>query len=152
MKAQHLTRIRRISQTIFLIFFVYLLVESRLPQDIYIDYSLKLDAEQDFNLEHPVTFFFQLNPLIWLTSLLSGHYWVKGFGWALGILVITLFSGRIFCGFICPLGTLHHMASFIKPALKGQRLIEANQKKADQKIKTRKSNPINQAVLKALKP
>ena len=135
MKAQHLTRIRRISQTIFLIFFIYLLVESRLPQDIYIDYSLKLDAEQDFNLEHPVTFFFQLNPLIWLTSLLSGHYWVKGFGWALGILVITLFSGRIFCGFICPLGTIHHMASFIKPALKGQRLIEANQKKADQKIK-----------------
>jgi len=25
------------------------------------------------------------------------------------VLVVTLFLGRVFCGFICPLGTIHHL-------------------------------------------
>jgi MauM/NapG family ferredoxin protein len=135
LKAKHLVWLRRISQALFLILFIYLLVESRLPQDVYLDYSLVITGEQDISIEHPVTFFFQINPLVWLTSLLSGHVWVKGFGWALGVLLMTLFLGRIFCGFICPFGTVHHMVGFIKPALKGSRMIAANQKKPDQKIK-----------------
>ncbi|MBW2193327.1 MAG: 4Fe-4S binding protein [Deltaproteobacteria bacterium] len=135
MKPKHLVWLRRISQTFFLIFFVYLLVVSRLPQDIYLDYSLELTADQDIRLEQPVTFFFQINPLVWLTSLLSGHQWIEGFGWALGILFLTLFLGRAFCGFICPFGTIHHMAGFIRPALKGREMVAANRKKADQKIK-----------------
>jgi len=135
LKAKYLVWLRRISQAFFLILFVYLLVESRLPQDAYLDYSLVITGEQDISIEHPVTFFFQINPLVWVTSLLSGHLWIKGFGWALGILFMTLFLGRIFCGFICPFGTLHHMVGFIKPSLKGSRMITANQKKPDQKIK-----------------
>ncbi len=96
MKANHLVWIRRICQGFFLILFVFLLVESRLPQDIYIDYSVSLTAEQDIELEYPVTFFFQLDPLIWLTSLISGHKWIKGVGWALGIVIITIFfSGSV---------------------------------------------------------
>jgi ferredoxin len=135
LKANHLVLIRRISQGFFLILFVFLLVESRLPQDIYIDYSVALTAEQDIELEYPVTFFFQLDPLIWLTSLISGHKWIKGAGWALGIVIITLFFGRIFCGFVCPFGTIHHMVSYIKPSLKGQHMIDANQKRLDQRFK-----------------
>jgi polyferredoxin len=133
--ARQLTWLRRICQTFFLILFVYLLVESRLPQDIYLDYSLLVDAEQEIRLKQPVTFFFQINPLIWITSLLSGHLWIKGFGWALAVLLLTFVLGRVFCGFVCPFGTIHHMASFIKPALKENRMIEVNQKKTDQKIK-----------------
>ncbi len=135
MKANHLVWIRRISQGFFLILFVFLLVESRLPQDIYIDYSVSLTAEQDIELEYPVTFFFQLDPLIWLTSLISGHKWITGAGWALGLVIITLFFGRIFCGFVCPFGTIHHMISYIKPSLKGQHMIDANQKRLDQRFK-----------------
>lgn len=135
MKAKHLVWIRRLTQAIFLIVFVLLLIESRLPQDVYMDYSAALTAEQDIELNYPVTFFFQIDPLIWLTSLVSGHQWIKGFGWALGIVVLTLFFGRFFCGFICPFGTIHHLMSYVKPALKGQGMIKANQKRPDQKYK-----------------
>ena len=135
MKAKHLVWIRRISQAFFLILFVFLLVESRLPQDIYLDYSIAFAAEQEITLEYPVTFFFQLDPLVWLTTLISGHQWIKGFGWALGLVILTFFFGRIFCGFICPFGTIHHMVSCVKPALKDQRMVAANQKHPDQKFK-----------------
>jgi polyferredoxin len=127
-KANHLIWIRRISQAFFLGLFFFLLVETRLPQDIYLDYSLNFATEQDIRLDHPITFFFQLDPLIWLTSLISGHIWIKGFLWAMAILFLTIFLGRFFCGFICPFGTLHHVVSTIRPALKGKRMIAANQR------------------------
>jgi MauM/NapG family ferredoxin protein len=135
LKATHLVRIRRVSQAFFLILFIFLLIESRLPQDVYLDYSIALSGEQEIALDYPVTYFFQLDPLIWITSFLSGHQWIKGFGWALGIVALTFFLGRIFCGFICPLGTLHHMVSYIRPALKKQKMIQANQKHASQRFK-----------------
>jgi polyferredoxin len=135
LKATHLVWIRRVSQAFFFILFIFLLIESRLPQDIYLDYSIALNAEQEIELDYPVTFFFQLDPLIWITSLISGHQWIKGFGWAFGIVFLTFLFGRIFCGFICPLGTLHHMVSYIRPALNKQNMIHANQKHVSQRFK-----------------
>ncbi len=135
MKAKHFVWTRRISQSFFLIFFIFLLIESRLPLDIYMDYSIAITSEQNIELNYPVTFFFQLDPLIALTSFISGHQWIKGFGWAIGIVVLTLFFGRLFCGFICPLGTIHHLMSFVRPALKGQTMVRANQKRPDHKFK-----------------
>ncbi len=135
MKAKHLVWIRRISQTFFLLLFFLLLIESRLPQDIYLKYSAVLSAEVDLRIGWPVKFFFQLDPLVWLSSLLSGHQLIKGFWWAIGLLLLTLFLGRIFCGFICPLGTIHHAVSWMKPALKGDRMVRANQKTPSQKVK-----------------
>ena len=99
------------------------------------DYSIAMTGEQNIELNYPVTFFFQIDPLIWLTSLISGHQWIKGFGWAIGIVTITLLFGRLFCGFICPLGTLCHLTSYVKPSLKGRKMVNANQKRPDQKYK-----------------
>ncbi len=135
MKAKHLVWIRRISQTSFLFFFLFLLVESRLPQNIYLKYSLVFSSELDLKIDWPVTFFFQLDPLIWLSSLLSGQHLIKGFWWGLGLILMTLFLGRIFCGFVCPLGTIHHVVSWIKPALKGELMVQANQKTPSQRVK-----------------
>jgi polyferredoxin/formate hydrogenlyase subunit 6/NADH:ubiquinone oxidoreductase subunit I len=135
LKAAQLVWIRRISQGLFLVLFLFLLIESRLPQDIYLRYSLVFSSELDLRIGWPVSFFFQLDPLIWLSSLLSGYHFIKGFWWALALVVVTLFFGRAFCGFICPLGTIHHMVSWVRPALNRQRMIEANQKGPGQKIK-----------------
>ncbi len=135
MKATHLVQIRRISQGFFLVLFLFLLIESRLPQDIYLRYSLVFLSEQDLRIGWPLAFFFQLDPLIWLSSLLSGHHLIKGFWWGIALILMTLFLGRVFCGFICPLGTVHHVVSWFRPALKGQRMIEANQKSPSQKVK-----------------
>ncbi len=135
MKIRHLVWLRRTLQGLFLIFFLYLLIESRLPQDVYIDYSTAFSAEQDLRLNQPVTLFFQLDPLTVVSSLLAGHTLVKGFLWAVGILLLTLLLGRVFCGFICPFGTIHHAVGTFKPALKGSRMVQANHKTSSQKIK-----------------
>jgi MauM/NapG family ferredoxin protein len=135
MKVRHLVWLRRICQTLFLLFFIFLLIESRIPQDIYLRYSPVLSSDLDLRIDQPITFFFQLDPLLWLSSLLSGHHLVKGFWWALGLLIMTLFLGRIFCGFICPLGTIHHAMSWVKPSLKGERMIQANRKTPSQRVK-----------------
>jgi polyferredoxin/formate hydrogenlyase subunit 6/NADH:ubiquinone oxidoreductase subunit I len=134
-KIRHLVWLRRTLQGLFLIFFLYLLIESRLPQDVYIDYSTAFSAEQDLRLNQPVTLFFQLDPLTVVSSLLAGHTLVKGFLWAVGILLLTLLLGRVFCGFICPFGTIHHAVGTFKPALKGSRMVQANHKTSSQKIK-----------------
>ena len=135
MKAKHLVWLRRISQTFFLFFFLFLLIESRLPQAVYLNYSMAFSSDQDLRLDLPVSFFFQLDPLVWISSLLSGYKLIKGFWWGFCILLITLFLGRIFCGFICPFGTIHHLVSWFRPALKGDRMIQANQKRPAQRVK-----------------
>jgi MauM/NapG family ferredoxin protein len=134
-KIRHLVWLRRTLQGFFLLLFLYLVIESRLPQDVYIDYSLAFSEQQDLRLSQPVTFFFQLDPLVGLTSLLSGYTLVKGFVWAVGILVLTVLLGRVFCGFICPFGTVHHAVGIFKPALKGGRMLQANHKVPSQKVK-----------------
>jgi polyferredoxin len=134
-KIRHLVWLRRTLQAFFLIFFLFLVIESRLPQDVYIDYNMAFSADQELRLDQPVTFFFQLDPLIGISSLLSGYTFVKGFLWGAGILVLTILLGRIFCGFICPFGTIHHAVGTFKPALKGSRMVQANLKTSDQKIK-----------------
>ncbi len=135
MKAKHLVWLRRVSQIFFLFFFLFLLVESRLPQDIYLEYSLVFSSELDLRVDRPVTFFFQLDPLVSLSSFLSGHHLIKGFWWGLVLILMTIFLGRFFCGFICPFGTIHHAVSHVKPALKGERMVLANQKTPGQRVK-----------------
>jgi len=134
-KARHLVWLRRTMQTLFLCFFLFLLIESRLPQDIYVDYSVAFSSQQDLRLDQPVAFFFQLDPLLGISCLLSGYHLIKGFLWGLAIVVLTVALGRIFCGFICPFGTIHHTVGWCKPALKGNRMVRANQKSPGQKIK-----------------
>jgi polyferredoxin len=134
-KAKHLVWLRRLSQILFLFFFLFLLVESRLPQDLYLEYSLDVPSELDLRLSWPVTFFFQLDPLVSLSSFLSGHRLIKGFWWGFVLILMTIFLGRFFCGFICPFGTIHHAVSNVKPALKGERMVLANQKTPGQRLK-----------------
>ncbi len=135
MKARHLVWLRRIAQAFFLGMFLFLLIVCRLPQDIYLNYSLAFSAEQELQLDHPVTLFFQLDPLVAISSLFSGHILIKGVLWGSGILILTILLGRVFCGFLCPFGTIHHAVGWIKPALKGSRMVRANQKTASQRLK-----------------
>ena len=111
MRARHLVWIRRICQAFFLGLFLLLLVQSRLSEDAYLEYSIVFSQDADLRLGQPVTWFFQLDPLVWLSSLLSGLQLVSGFWWAVGLLIVTLFLGRVFCSFVCPFGTIHHVVA-----------------------------------------
>jgi polyferredoxin len=59
-------------------------------------------------LREPVSLFLQADPLAAATQALSSGALYRGMLWSLAILIPTIFLGRFFCGWICPLGTLHH--------------------------------------------
>lgn len=54
--------------------------------------------------------FFHLDPFIALSTWLTTHTVVRGIGLALGLVVLTVLFGRVFCGWICPMGTVHDAA------------------------------------------
>ncbi len=81
---------RRIVQVLFFILFLYLFVAATYPLPGWI----------------PVGFFLKLDPLTALITMLAGHrILLTALLWALPVLGLTLLAGRVFCGWICPLGT-----------------------------------------------
>ncbi len=65
-----------------------------------------------------------------LVNALASHALYRGLLWSLLILVPTLFLGRFFCGWICPMGTLQHfVGNMPSEAKRGKQRIEANRYK-----------------------
>jgi MauM/NapG family ferredoxin protein len=50
--------------------------------------------------------FFRLNPLAALSAMIADRAWIPRLALALITLALTLILGRVWCGWICPLGTL----------------------------------------------
>ncbi|MDP8254725.1 MAG: 4Fe-4S binding protein [Candidatus Alcyoniella australis] len=81
---------RRAIQAICLALFVYAIYLTHYP----------------FTEYFPVDAFLKLDPLGPLSAALVARAAVSGLGLALLMLLLTAIFGRIFCGWICPLGTL----------------------------------------------
>ena len=121
-------RLRRTSQIFFLLLFLMLLVFTAL--------RALPGTTSDIHVRGPVRLFFEWDPLVALTNALAGHALYRGLLWSLIILVPTLFLGRFFCGWICPMGTLQHfVGSRPSEAKRGKRRIESNRYKRWQTIK-----------------
>jgi hypothetical protein len=110
-KNRHLIWIRRFSQAFFLCLFVFLLVMAQLPENVSMDYSQSFSSAPnsetqtgskppDIRISQPVTLFFHMDPLVWLSSVISSRQWIAGFGWAIMILLATVFFGRFFLSLI----------------------------------------------------
>ena len=56
--------------------------------------------------------FFRLNPLSALTAMLSEKAWIPRLGLALLTILLTIVLGRVWCGWLCPFGTLLEWARF----------------------------------------
>ncbi len=85
---------------------------------------------------YPVRLFFQIDPLVAVSNALATHSLYHGLLWSLVILIPTLFLGRFFCGWICPMGSLNHFFSSLKSERKrGKQLIESNRYKRWQTAK-----------------
>lgn len=54
--------------------------------------------------------FFWLDPLILAATWLAAHAVTPAALLALGTVLVTLLLGRVFCGWACPLGTIHDLA------------------------------------------
>jgi len=77
------TRLRRISQIVFFIAFVALLLRTKL--------FVSLGADRPPAI--PVNLFFKVDPLAALVNLLADHALYRGLAWSLIILIPTLFLG-----------------------------------------------------------
>jgi polyferredoxin len=91
-------RVRQITHILFFALFVYLLFAG-------------LQRQTVFPL---VDFFFRINPLSALTAMLASRAWIPRLGWALVIVGLTVLIGRVWCGWICPFGTLLEWITFRK--------------------------------------
>ncbi len=117
-----LPQLRRISQIFFLLLFLALLIfTSMRPASA---------SSGDIHMRAPVRMFFALDPLVAITNALATHALYRGLLWSLLILLPTLFLGRFFCGWICPMGTLQHFVGNMRSeAKRGKQRIESNRYK-----------------------
>ncbi len=86
------------SQAIFFGLFVYLFLGAHYTGEDYIGSTVQR--------------FFHFDPLLALVTIVSARLVYAYFAFALITVVATLLFGRIFCGWICPLGAVHQFSSF----------------------------------------
>ncbi|HTT65702.1 MAG TPA: DUF6599 family protein [Bryobacteraceae bacterium] len=116
--------LRRLSQMFFLALFLWLL------------FRTDFRGTANGRLLHPVNWFLRADPLVAAVRALSTGALYRGLLWSLAIVIPTLFLGRFFCGWICPLGTLNHFFSSLPADSKrGKRRIESNRYARWQKTK-----------------
>ncbi|WP_434045899.1 MULTISPECIES: 4Fe-4S binding protein [Sorangium] len=96
-----------------------------------------VSSEARVRLPLPVEGFLLADPFVGAMTLLSTHTVYRGLLWSIGILALTLVVGRVFCGWICPFGTLHHFFGWIFPSRygKGGKRVEANKTYTRQRVK-----------------
>jgi MauM/NapG family ferredoxin protein len=80
--------------------------------------SLALMTEEGIR-RFPVKLLLELDPLSALAVLASSWVLPAGLAVALAVVALTVLFGRAFCGWVCPVGTLHHIASWLTRRLKG---------------------------------
>jgi polyferredoxin len=120
--------LRRISQIFFLLLFLVLLAFTTLRPTP--------GATADLHLRLPVRLFFEWDPLVAVANAVASHALYRGLLWSLTILLPTLFLGRFFCGWICPMGTLQHLVGNLpSEAKRGKQRIDSNRYKRWQTAK-----------------
>ncbi|HOG07773.1 MAG TPA: 4Fe-4S binding protein [Syntrophales bacterium] len=92
--------LRRLSQGLFLLLFLWLF--------------LKTESTGADELAYPVRIFLDADPLLFFTTALATRSLDQPFLWVLIVVVVTALLGRVFCGWICPLGTLHNLVGALK--------------------------------------
>jgi MauM/NapG family ferredoxin protein len=57
--------------------------------------------------------FFHFDPLLALVTMVAGRLLFASFIFALITVAATIVLGRVFCGWVCPLGAVHQLSSFV---------------------------------------
>ncbi|HWR81683.1 MAG TPA: 4Fe-4S binding protein [Candidatus Deferrimicrobium sp.] len=132
MTATTVRNLRRLSQILFFLVFFWLILKTNF------EVNFSPSDQSDIHLPWPVSIGLQFDPLVALTTLLANGTLYKGLLWSLVILIPTIFLGRFFCGWVCPLGSVNHWVSEIpseRLGRKGAQKMEANRYRRYQRIK-----------------
>ncbi len=132
MTIQQVRNIRRAVQILFFAIFFWLILKT--------NFSVNFNPSNpnEIILPLPVSIALQFDPLTALGALLANGTLYKGLLWSLVILIPTIFLGRFFCGWVCPLGSLNNLISEIpseRLRRKGRQKMESNRFKKYQRIK-----------------
>ncbi len=129
MRSVLVRRLRLTSQVTFFLLFVFLLIRTEFPGAIQA-------ATLDVRIPWPVGWFLEADPLVAVATALSTGSLYRHLLWAVPFLVLAICAGRAFCGWMCPLGSLHHFFGSLKSEKKrGAALIESNRYKRWQSAK-----------------
>jgi len=121
--------LRRVSQTVFLLIFFWLLLAT------FYHGVVEEGGQVDDAIPYPVSIFLQFDPLAALATLLATGTLYKSLLWSLAVVVLTIFLGRFFCGWVCPLGALSNAVSETASRRPAAKRIARNQPGGHQKIK-----------------
>jgi len=110
---------------VFLALFVFLILRT--------EFRGTLGAGGETRLPYPVSIFLEADPLAALGNALASHALCRGLLWSLLVIIPTLFLGRFFCGWICPLGTLNQLAGRLRRP--GKRSLESSRYQRWQRLK-----------------
>src|SRR3990172_9008820 len=94
--------LRKVIQGLFLLLFLFLFIQT--------------ESKGNDTLGYPVKLFLDFDPLIFITTLLTSHASKIPAAFFLSIITIllTMILGRVFCGWVCPLGTLNNLVGALK--------------------------------------
>lgn len=70
-------------------------------------------ASVRLSIPHVTSIFLEADPLIALTTLLARRPDVAAIAFSSITIAITLLFGRVFCGYVCPLGTIVDLTAFL---------------------------------------
>lgn len=70
--------------------------------------------------------FLEIDPLVGVSTALATHTIYSGLIFSLIILLMTISLGRVFCNWICPFGTLHHIVGWAFSRHTTKQRIEVN--------------------------
>lgn len=93
-------KIRIVTQGLFLLIFLWLFLQT--------------ESKGANELGYPVKIFLDADPLIFITTILSSREWYQTFFLAILVIVATVILGRVFCGWVCPLGTLNNIVGTLQ--------------------------------------
>lgn len=99
-KASTIRWARRFVQGLFLLLFLFLFTQT--------------ESKGADDLGYPVRVFLEFDPLLFFSTLLSGRAFVAAFALSLITVLVSVLLGRVFCGWVCPLGTLNNVVSALK--------------------------------------
>lgn len=121
---------RRGAQLAFFALFMFLLFETAFRGSF-------AATDERVRLPLPVEGFLLADPFVAAMTVLATGSVYRGLAWSVGVLALTLVFGRVFCGWICPFGTLHHFFGWIFPSRygKGNKRVESNKTRPRQRVK-----------------